>query len=96
MSDTIANQQSYPNTAIKSRMWLSVSKTGGVVLCDNRSFWKLQWQRLPPVSGNWHGSMPLQPGDVVVADSAYGTYVDLALVHSANADAVFRKHHASL
>jgi len=30
-----------------------------------------------------------QPGDVVVADSAYGTYVDLALVHSANADAVF-------
>jgi len=36
----------------------------------------------------------LQPGDVVVADSAYGTYVDLALVHSANADAVFRKHHA--
>jgi len=35
MSDTIANQQSYPNTAIKSRMWLS--KTGGVVLCDNRS-----------------------------------------------------------
>jgi len=31
----------------------------------------------------------LQPGDVVVADSAYGTYVDLALVHSANADAVF-------
>jgi len=38
--------------------------------------------------------MPRQPGDVVVADSAYGTYVDLALVHSANADAVFRKHHA--
>jgi len=37
MSDTIANQQSYPHTAIKSRMWLSVSKTGGVVLCDNRS-----------------------------------------------------------
>jgi len=59
MSDTIANQQSYPNTAIKSRMWLSVSKTGGVVLCDNRTVWKLQWQRLPPVSGNWHGnSMP--------------------------------------
>ena len=36
----------------------------------------------------------LQPEDVVVADSAYGTYGDLALVHSANADAVFRKHHA--
>ena len=33
----------------------------------------------------------LQSDDVVVADSAYGTYVDLALVRSANADAVFRK-----
>jgi hypothetical protein len=29
-----------------------------------------------------------------VADSAYGTYVDLALVRRAKADAVFRKHHA--
>jgi len=36
----------------------------------------------------------LQPDDVVVADSAYGTYVDLALVRSVNADGVFRKHHA--
>ena len=32
--------------------------------------------------------------DVVVADSAYGTYMDLVLVQAANADAVFRKHHA--
>jgi len=55
-------------------MWLSV-KTGGVVLCDNRaevavaafttSEWKLARQ------------LAAQPGDVVVADSAYGTYVDL-------------------
>lgn len=36
----------------------------------------------------------LQSEDVVVADSAYGTYVDLALVRLTNADAVFRKHHA--
>lgn len=36
----------------------------------------------------------LQSDDVVVADSAYGTYVDLALVRLANADAVFGKHHA--
>lgn len=36
----------------------------------------------------------LQPSDVVVADSAYGTYVDLVLVQAAKADAVFRKHHA--
>jgi len=35
----------------------------------------------------------LQPDDVVVADSAYGTYVDLALVFS-KCRCVFRKHHA--
>ena len=29
-----------------------------------------------------------------MADSAYGTYVDLALIRSNGADAVFRKHHA--
>jgi len=90
MSDTIANQQSYPqHSNQKVGCGFPLAKLV-VWFCDNRSVWKLQWQRLPPVSGNWHGnSMPLQPGDVVVADSAYGTYVDLALVHSANADAVF-------
>lgn len=31
---------------------------------------------------------------MVVADSAYGTYVDLALVQSTEADTVFRKHPA--
>lgn len=34
----------------------------------------------------------LIPGDVVLADRALGTYVDLVLVHSQQADAVFRKH----
>jgi len=84
-----------PNTAIKSRMWLSVSKLvvwfvwqrsrfEVAVAAFTTSEWKLARQLYAT----------LQPGDVVVADSAYGTYVDLALVHSANADAVFRKHHA--
>ena len=36
----------------------------------------------------------LNPEDVVVADAAYGTYADLALVRLAQADGVFRKHHA--
>jgi len=53
------------------------------------AFWKLRWPRLPPVNGNGTATVCLQPDDVVVADSAYGTYVDLALVRSANADAVF-------
>lgn len=37
---------------------------------------------------------PLEPGDVGLADSAYGTYVDLALLKAQGADGVFRKHHA--
>jgi DNA-binding transcriptional MerR regulator len=32
--------------------------------------------------------------DVLLADSAYGSYVDLAWVQQQGADAVFRKHHA--
>ena len=36
----------------------------------------------------------LQPEDVVWADSAFGTYVDMALVQAVGADGVFRKHHA--
>lgn len=34
----------------------------------------------------------LMPEDVVLADRAKGTYVDLVLVQSQQADAVFRKH----
>jgi hypothetical protein len=34
----------------------------------------------------------LIPGDVVLADRAFGTYVDLVLVQQQQADAVFRKH----
>jgi len=36
--------------------------------------------------------MPVFKAMMVVADSAYGTYVDLVLVHRAQADAVFRAH----
>jgi hypothetical protein len=78
-------------------VWLSVSQVSGVVLCDHSlQFWKFQWQRSP--KREWELARQLytllQPDDVVVADSAYGTYLDLTLVCSANADAVFRKHHA--
>jgi hypothetical protein len=34
----------------------------------------------------------LVPGDVVLADRAFGSYVDLVLVQQYSADAVFRKH----
>lgn len=36
----------------------------------------------------------LDPEDVLLADQAYGSYMDLALVQQQGADAVFRKHHA--
>ena len=38
----------------------------------------------------------LDPDDVILADQAYGSYADLALVQQQGADAVFRKHHARL
>lgn len=34
----------------------------------------------------------LKPGDVALADRAFGTYVDLVLVQSQQVDAVFRQH----
>jgi hypothetical protein len=36
----------------------------------------------------------LDVDDVLVADQAYGSYIDLALVQQQQADGVFRKHHA--
>ncbi len=97
MSDTPANQKVYPQHSnqkagcgfplAKLVVWFC-GTTGAVlevaIAAFNTSVWKLARQLYAM----------LQPEDVVVADSAYGTYGDLALVHSANADAVFRKHHA--
>jgi hypothetical protein len=39
---------------------------------------------------SWYST--LNPEDVALADRAYGSYVDLALVQQQQADAVFRKH----
>ena len=36
----------------------------------------------------------LSPADVAMADQAYGSYVDLALIQQQQADGVLRKHHA--
>ena len=36
----------------------------------------------------------LDPNDVAMADQAYGSYVDLALIQQQGADGVLRKHHA--
>ena len=97
MSDTPANQAVYPQHSnqkagcgfplAKLVVWFCVT-TGAVVEVAIAAFNTSEWQ----LSRQLYAT--LQPDDVVVADSAYGTYADLALVRCANADAVFRKHHA--
>lgn len=97
MSDTPANQEVYPQhrnqktgcgfPLAKLVVWFCVT-TGAVVEVAIAAFTTSEWQ----LSRQLYAT--LQPEDVVVADSAYGTYVDLALVRLAKADAVFRKHHA--
>jgi len=97
MSDTPAKQKAYPQHSnqktgcgfplAKLVVWFC-GTTGAVLEVAVAAFNTSEWQLARQLYAT------LQPDDVVVADSAYGTYVDLALVRSANADAVFRKHHA--
>lgn len=97
MSDTPANQAVYPQHSnqkagcgfplAKLVVWFC-GTTGAVLEVAIAAFSISEWQ----LSRQLYAT--LQSEDVVVADSAYGTYVDLALVRSNGADAVFRKHHA--
>lgn len=97
MSDTPANQEIYPqpNTQnpgcgfplVKLVVWFCVV-TGAVVSVALAPYLVSEWA-LSRELYSW-----LELGDVVVADSAYGTYVDLALVKQYQADGVFRKQHA--
>lgn len=97
MSDTPANQEIYPQhrnqkvgcgfPLAKLVVWFC-GTTGAVLEAAIAAFSTSEWQ----LSRQLYAT--LQSEDVVVADSAYGTYVDLALVRSSGADAVFRKHHA--
>lgn len=97
MSDTLANQKVYPqHSNQKKGCGFPIAKlvvwfcgTTGAVLEVAIAEWRTsEWQLSRQLYAR------LQRDDVVVADSAYGTYVDLALVRHAKADAVFRKHHA--
>jgi hypothetical protein len=97
MSDTAANQKAYPQhrnqkpgcgfPLAKLVVWFC-GTTGAVLEVAIAAFNTSEWQ----LSRQLYAT--LQPDDVAVADSAYGTYADLALVHSRGADGVFRKHHA--
>jgi hypothetical protein len=97
MSDTVANQKSYPQHSnqqpgcgfglAKLVVWFCVT-TGAVLEVSMAAFKTSEWEMARQLYAR------LQADDVVVADSAYGTYVDLVLVQAEEADAVFRKHHA--
>jgi hypothetical protein len=97
MSDTHANQKAYPQHSnqkagcgfplAKLVVWFCVT-TGAVLEVTIAAFNTSEWEMSRQLYRR------LTDEDVVVADSAYGTYIDLVLVQAANADAVFRKHHA--
>ncbi|ASC73435.1 Transposase InsG for insertion sequence element IS4 [Halomicronema hongdechloris C2206] len=96
MSDTEVNQRAYPQHSnqksgcgfplLKLQVWFCVT-TGAVLEVAMAPFRVSEWRLAR------HLYQTLCPEDVVVADSAYGTYVDLAGVTAMGADAVFRKHH---
>lgn len=97
MSDTAAHQKSYPQHSNQkvgcgfplARLmgWFCVT-TGAVLEVSIAAFTTSEWELARQLYRT------LAPDDVVVADSAYGSYLDLALVKTTGADAVFRKHHA--
>ncbi|MEM6445471.1 MAG: IS4 family transposase [Cyanobacteria bacterium P01_D01_bin.123] len=97
MSDTPANQQAYPQSSNQkagcgfpiAQLVVIFSLTTGAVLDAMLAPFVTSELRL--ARELYH---QLQAEDVVLADSAFGTYADLALVLAAGADGVFRKHHA--
>jgi hypothetical protein len=97
MSDSVANQAEYPqHSNQKPGCGLPLAKlvvifsllTGAVVAACIAPF---DWSEIV-MSRLLYGD--LDPEDVLLADQAYGSYVDLAWVQQQGADAVFRKHHA--
>lgn len=97
MSDTTINPAEYPQVSTQqpgcgfpiARLVVWFCLTSGAVLeAAIAPFDISEWQ----LSRQLYAC--LAPEDVVVADSAYGTYADLAFVKAAGADGIFRKHHA--
>jgi hypothetical protein len=97
MSDTAANQAQYPqHSNQKPGCGFPIAKlvvmfsllTGAVVAACIAPF---DWSEIVMSRLLYED---LEPEDVVLADQAYGSYVDLALVQQQGADGVFRKHHA--
>ncbi|MGK7906356.1 MAG: IS4 family transposase [Synechococcus sp.] len=97
MSDTNANQQVYPQHSNQAagcgfpiaQLVVMFSLTTGAVLDAMLATFSTSELTLARQL-----YQQLHAQDVVLADSAFGTYADLALVQAAGADGVFRKQHA--
>jgi hypothetical protein len=96
MSDTQANQAEYPqHSNQKTGCGFPIAKmvvlfsllTGAVVSAGIASLATSEIVMSRLLYAN------LVPSDVILADRAYGNYVDLVLVKQQGADAVFRKNH---
>jgi len=97
MNDTAANQAEYPQHSnqtegcgfpIAQVVVVFSLITGAVVRASIEPF------RTSEIVMSRLLYQCLDPGDVVLADRAYGSYVDLALIQRQGADGVLRKHHA--
>ncbi|WP_445252101.1 MULTISPECIES: IS4 family transposase [unclassified Microcoleus] len=96
MNDTAANQAEYPqHSNQKAGCGWTIAKivvlfsllTGAVVSAGIASLASSEIVMSRLIYAN------LVPDDVILADQAYGNYVDLVLVKQQGADAVFRKNH---
>ncbi|MEG4330321.1 hypothetical protein Q5688_34130, partial [Microcoleus sp. herbarium5] len=96
MSDTAANQAEYPqHSNQKTGCGWTIAKmvvlfsllTGAVVSAGIASLATSEIVMSRLLYAN------LLPNDVILADRAYGNYVDLVLVKQQGANAVFRKNH---
>lgn len=97
MSDSPENQAAYPQHGNQAAgCGFPIAKlvvffsllTGAVVMACIAP-----WTTSEIVMSRWLYET-LEPGDILVADQAYGSYVDLALIQQQQADGVLRKHHA--
>ena len=95
MSDTEKNQEAYPQQTNQSdgcgfplaKIVVIFSLATGGLLELAIATWKTGEVTL---ARQLYQS--IFPGDILLADRAFGTYVDLALIQSQRADGVFRKH----
>jgi hypothetical protein len=97
MSDSAANQAAYPQHGNQTagcgfpiaKVVVMFSVITGAVVAACLAPWAMSEIVMSRLL-----YLELAVGDVVLADQAYGSYCDLALVQQQGADGVFRKHHA--